>query len=234
MKKIITLLLLSIFSLANAQEGKLNISGVNVDFKSPDSETHKPYIQVNYQGKALHLGKFGNLDKMDPNWIQSISVLKDKSAVELFGKDGENGVILIDLKTTPEAKAYFEAETENYKGLTEIDEYQDASQRTFETEKRNQIFQGQTIRLRGETHQLQNHPLTIIQYNDQSLQLDEFSQLDEIGANYIKSVQVLKDELSIERYGAKDQGGVIILTMQSSKKAGKAFKKLKNALKKSK
>lgn len=38
-------------------------------------------------------------NKLKPDEIKSISVLKDKSAIELYGKEGENGVILIETKT---------------------------------------------------------------------------------------------------------------------------------------
>lgn len=229
MKKIITLVLTFFIVHVYAQDPTLRITSHTTD---TDSDVKKPLIKLSYQGNNVVLGRFANIDGINPDWISSVNVLKGKTAIALYGKDGEDGVISIGLKPSPEIKAFFENEAAIYKKLTKIDKWQDASQRAFEEEKRNQSFQGQTIKLRGETHQLPNPPLTIIQYNDQSLQLDEFSQLDEIGANYIKSVEVLKDELSLERYGAKDQGGVVILTMQSSKKAGKAFKKLKKALKK--
>ena len=35
---------------------------------------------------------------LDPKSIESISVLKDKSAIEIYGKKGENGVIIITSK----------------------------------------------------------------------------------------------------------------------------------------
>jgi TonB family protein len=38
------------------------------------------------------------LDKLDPNKIQSISVLKDQSATAIYGKKGANGVILVTSK----------------------------------------------------------------------------------------------------------------------------------------
>jgi TonB-dependent SusC/RagA subfamily outer membrane receptor len=36
--------------------------------------------------------------RIDPKSIESIEVLKDKSAVEIYGKKGENGVIIITSK----------------------------------------------------------------------------------------------------------------------------------------
>ena len=45
-----------------------------------------------------------NLNELDPNTIESISVLKDSKAVEHYGKDGANGVILITLKNETKKK----------------------------------------------------------------------------------------------------------------------------------
>ena len=38
------------------------------------------------------------MEKIDPNTIERINVLKEKSAIAKYGKKGENGVILIYLK----------------------------------------------------------------------------------------------------------------------------------------
>ncbi|MCB0382485.1 MAG: TonB-dependent receptor plug domain-containing protein, partial [Psychroserpens sp.] len=38
------------------------------------------------------------MNSIDPNQIESIEVLKDKSAVSLYGKEGEHGVIIINSK----------------------------------------------------------------------------------------------------------------------------------------
>jgi TonB-dependent SusC/RagA subfamily outer membrane receptor len=39
------------------------------------------------------------VQNINPNDIESISILKDKSAVSLYGKDGEDGVVLITTKS---------------------------------------------------------------------------------------------------------------------------------------
>jgi TonB-dependent SusC/RagA subfamily outer membrane receptor len=39
------------------------------------------------------------LQNINPNDIESISILKDKSAVSLYGKEGEDGVVLITTKS---------------------------------------------------------------------------------------------------------------------------------------
>lgn len=40
----------------------------------------------------------GGLDKVDPNEIESISIMKDKSAIKMYGKKAVGGVILITTK----------------------------------------------------------------------------------------------------------------------------------------
>ncbi len=57
--------------------------------------------EFHFKGKPLYLldGKeIKNLNGIDPNNIQSISVLKDKSATALYGLKGDNGVIIITTK----------------------------------------------------------------------------------------------------------------------------------------
>ena len=41
------------------------------------------------------------IGKINPNNIADITVIKDKSAVEMYGKEGEDGVIIINSKVAP-------------------------------------------------------------------------------------------------------------------------------------
>ena len=56
-------------------------------------------------------GVDGSLDNIDPNEIESITVLKDASATAVFGVRGANGVILITTKRGQEGKARIAAST---------------------------------------------------------------------------------------------------------------------------
>jgi TonB-dependent SusC/RagA subfamily outer membrane receptor len=38
------------------------------------------------------------MKRIDPEWIQSISVFKNAKATEMYGCNGKNGVIIIALK----------------------------------------------------------------------------------------------------------------------------------------
>ena len=91
-------------------------SAKNATILSPDSENNKVMIKVNsytagnqplyvINGKVLEEGQV-KLKDIDPNSIESISVLKDKSATDLYGEKGNNGVIIITLKKN--SKYYFQ------------------------------------------------------------------------------------------------------------------------------
>ncbi|MDT0559271.1 M56 family metallopeptidase [Ichthyenterobacterium sp. W332] len=60
---------------------------------SDDTDGKNPLIIVD--GKEI---KKKDLSDIDPDTIESITVLKDKKATEKYGKKGENGVIVITLK----------------------------------------------------------------------------------------------------------------------------------------
>jgi hypothetical protein len=71
----------------------INISADNFNNKIISIE--KPIIILN--GIRTQT-TFEDVNKLDPNLIQSINVLKGKKAIEKYGKDGENGVIEIITK----------------------------------------------------------------------------------------------------------------------------------------
>ncbi len=54
-----------------------------------------PAYYIEHQGK-MH--KIKNIESIQPTEIQSISVLKGEAAIEQFGNEGRNGVIVITLK----------------------------------------------------------------------------------------------------------------------------------------
>ncbi len=41
-----------------------------------------------------------DVNSIDPNTIESVSVLKDKAALDAYGREGENGVIIIKTKNS--------------------------------------------------------------------------------------------------------------------------------------
>lgn len=47
---------------------------------------------------------YNELEKIDPKQIESIDVLKEQSAIEKYGKKGENGVVIVNTKFTDAEK----------------------------------------------------------------------------------------------------------------------------------
>jgi len=65
------------------------------DSTKSTSKTDKNAPLCVLEGKVISKSE---LDKINPNAIESISVLKGKNAVNAYGKAGKNGVIQITLK----------------------------------------------------------------------------------------------------------------------------------------
>lgn len=225
MKKIFTLLLTFLIVQTYAQDHTISLTNNSSDNK-------KPLIELSYQGNNVVLGRFANLDGINPDWISTVNVLKGASAVALYGKEGKDGVISIGLKSSPEIKTFFENEAAIYKKLTKIDKWQDASQRVFEEENQIQDIKGQTIRVRDDINYLENPPMIIVEFGDQQLELNKIQDLDQVQIELVDEVRVLKDHDSLKSYNAEDRSGVVVMKMKSGKKSAKEFKKLKKALKK--
>ncbi|MFT7157777.1 MAG: TonB-dependent SusC/RagA subfamily outer membrane receptor [Parvicella sp.] len=92
----------SAFDTIKAIGGSGFIPGARIVFstglsKSIDQDSIPPLIIVDGV-------KVKSISTLDPRAIESISVLKDKSATEVYGEEGDNGVILITSKNIKESK----------------------------------------------------------------------------------------------------------------------------------
>lgn len=70
--------------------------GVSIAVAGENKEDQPLFIITTSEG-TIEKSSMTNLD-IDPNDIESISVLKDKSATGVYGEKGKNGVIIITLK----------------------------------------------------------------------------------------------------------------------------------------
>jgi Spy/CpxP family protein refolding chaperone len=88
------------------------ISGSGTTSVNGLATTTSPKIAVSVAGNGAQpvyfietksgLKKVTSLDNVDPNNIESMEVLKGDNAVKKYGKEGENGVIVIKLKNVPD------------------------------------------------------------------------------------------------------------------------------------
>ncbi|MDP2112885.1 MAG: TonB family protein [Bacteroidota bacterium] len=125
------------------------------------------------------------IEKIIPQNIDHIDVLKNKTAVEKYGEKGKDGVVLI---TTKKAKS-------NSGEVTVVG---------YETNPNNQVKSGVQLRTTGG-----NVPL-IVKDGIVSPNL----KMDDINPNDIESINVLKGESAIAKYGEKGKNGVLEIAIK--------------------
>lgn len=229
MKKIITLVL-TIYSLqVYSQE-----AGIRITNESDNLESKNPLYTINLDGKTISLGKFGTLENIDPNWISAINVLKGQSAYSLYGSKGKDGVVIIDLKSSDESRAYFEEELKRHKHLTEINELQDASHTETQENTITPRSTSVTVKAKGQFNYLENPPLVVVELGDERLEMQTIGKLNTLNTELIDEINVLKDKASLALYKAEDKPGVVLIKLKDNKKSAKEFKKIKKAIKKKK
>ena len=74
--------------------------GINLHIRNGQIGKEKPLIIID----GVEQIKDDAIDKLNPNIIESISVLKDESSVKLYGERGKDGVILITTKNASTKK----------------------------------------------------------------------------------------------------------------------------------
>ncbi len=142
---------------------------------------------------GIKMSKGYKLNNLNPEAIHSVSILKDKSAVSLFGEEARDGVIQI---TTKEYVARSKKE-----GVLITVTPPDRS------------ISDSTIRNIGlKNSRIADSVLYIIDGKDASKDI-----LSRIGPNDIESFSVLKDAAATAIYGEKGKYGVIIITTKVAK-----------------
>ncbi|MEI7830375.1 MAG: TonB family protein [Prolixibacteraceae bacterium] len=133
------------------------------------------------------------MDKIDPNTIESINVLKDKSAVEKYGEKAKNGVILIKLKSGNITGSF------------------------SSSDNKLEVRKAETLDL-TEKFNSDNPPLIIL--DGVQISKDEMSQ---VKPDQIESISVLKDQSGTKLFGEKGKNGVVLITTKAkaASQAGK-------------
>ncbi|MCH7407850.1 TonB-dependent receptor plug domain-containing protein [Belliella sp. DSM 111904] len=92
----------STFNLFGSEQGTINNnmfnkSGTSIKLtgKSTLSTENKPLFVIVENGKETFVK---DLDQYDPNEIESVSVYKDATAINLYGSKAANGVVVITMK----------------------------------------------------------------------------------------------------------------------------------------
>lgn len=124
---------------------------------------------------------------IDPNDIESISVLKNKSAIAIYGDKGINGVILI---TTKEA----ESKEAVYTDVTIIDDNNK---------------EGLKLKTDGNLNFGENPPIFYIDGEEATEK-----EVEILEPSTIESISVLKGKAAKEKYGKKGKNGVVLIKMK--------------------
>ncbi|MDP3437836.1 MAG: M56 family metallopeptidase [Bacteroidales bacterium] len=138
-----------------------------------------------------------DISNLSSESIKSITILKDKSALSLYGTKGKNGVIVITLNEG----------AQNIDGKTEV-------KKEIRVIGINQIDKNSTDSVKSEiriksTGNFQN-PLYVI---DGEIMKKGFD-IANISPESIASMTILKDKSAIEKYGEKGKDGVIEITLK--------------------
>jgi TonB-linked SusC/RagA family outer membrane protein len=124
-----TLMKVPVPTVSNALEGLA--SGLFVRQTSGEPGFSTSSFEVRNFGSALVIvdGAPGDLNQLDPNEIESISVLKDAAAAAVYGVQGGNGVVLIETKVGKIGKPKLRYSNQfTYTGLTSYPEFLTSAQ----------------------------------------------------------------------------------------------------------
>ena len=167
---------------------------------------------------------------IDPNKIESINILKDASAVAVFGEKGKGGVVQI---TTKKGGSEDAAVT----GRVVFRDLPSDNSKVFEERV---LIISDTMQLNGKSVILKSNNLKDIQFMEKGLveagkksgvtfsvgsdfkespslifvdgEKKTKKELDALSPDQIKSVQILKGESAIKEYGPEAKDGVIKIT----------------------
>ena len=137
------------------------------------------------------------LSCVSPERIKSISVMKDKAAVEVYGERGKDGVVLVDLLT--------EEEYQNKQKFPKPAKVRTES----ESPKKSHFYMGGSHDEEWHVAQAKKKPLVIID-GKEALEEDAISKL---APDRIKNFTILKDKSATDIYGERGKNGVLIITL---------------------
>lgn len=179
-----------------AQTGKpIQVIGYSTDNSTQNTDPDKALYIIDTKEST-----FAHMKSIDPIHIESVSVLKDQSATELYGEKGRNGVIII--KTKKGDTSSLERNEENKSSLT-IRASTNGDKKGFST-----IFSDNGENAKS-THIKAINPLIIV---DGKVESNEY--LKTIDPSKIERIEVFKDEKATSLYGENAKEGAILVTLK--------------------
>ncbi len=203
------------FSTTMVNGGYGLTSGVKITFslsqiKSLDQDSIPPLVIVDGV-------KVKSISMIDPKAIESMSVLKGKAAIEAYGEEGANGVLLITTKQIKDG-AQDSSAMINFK----INNYRDSIS-TVNVRRGGSVVWNRTSygSHRFSLNGTENSSV-VVRNRDSSQPLIvvdgvKRKNIDEIDPKAIKSLSVIKNKRAIDEYGEEGKDGVILITTKSDR-----------------
>lgn len=194
-------------------EGKTNktyyvTTSKSKDLKIAEKPNEKPLIILD--GHKNHKLKVKDIQNIDPNSIEQITVLKDKNATNKYGEEGKNGVIEITTKEKI-GKNGFSTKGYKLKSDTKPNNKQDiqviglkAESSSLNADQQKTVFNAKNI----------DHEKILVIVDGKKSK----TAVSDINPDSIESINVLKDKSAEDKYGEEGKNGVIEITTKSSKK----------------
>jgi len=213
------------FKLIADEESKLKkvkVVGYGVQKNSTVNEVLQ--IKATGDGKNQPLYIVDGIEKesieyLQPDAIESISVLKDESATSLYGEKGENGVIIITTKEAANKKlknAIVVVDGKKYEGdISDIDPENIEKMEVLKNESATKLYGPEAkdgaiiITSKNKVNFDDKSPLIMIDG------VKSTKDVNDIDPDQIKSIDVLKDASALATYGAEGKDGVILITTKS-------------------
>ena len=173
----------------------LNSGDKNLGVKFNSATGGKPLVFID--GKEA-LGD-DPLSNISPDRIRSMSVMKDKQAMAVYGNRGKDGVILVNLKAEQKYP-----NKENLPNPTKINTESELPK------KENTFVIGGPHDAEWHADQTKRMNAALIIIDGKEVKSDAISTLS---PERVKSFTVLKDKAAIDAYGEKGKNGVVLITL---------------------
>ena len=179
----------------NMRLDALNSGDKNLGVKFNSATGGKPLVFID--GKEA-LGD-DPLSNISPDRIRSMSVMKDKQAMAVYGNRGKDGVILVNLKAEQKYP-----NKENLPNPTKINTESELPK------KENTFVIGGPHDAEWHADQTKRMNAALIIIDGKEVKSDAISTLS---PERVKSFTVLKDKAAIDAYGEKGKNGVVLITL---------------------
>lgn len=204
-------LYLAVTKSSTEKQGSKIVTKGTARFAISDTMEHKPLVFIDGEEKRIK-----ELNNIDPNTIESINVLKENSATEVYGEKGKNGVVLIELKKDKAAEEVKilgyktkESEKEGSSLTTMVEQFLEKEYTPNHADLSISNKNGK-VEVKSNNTDFKN-VLTIVDGK-------EVENISDIDPNTIESVSVLKEKSATEVYGDKGKNGVVLITLKGGTK----------------